>query len=300
MNLATPAVAPADSPFDFGREEPFARWSEAKLEAYPAALGELVVEVGDPRRLTAAEYAAIAARLRRANMALYVGPADPDRAIPIELARRFGAVRLDRNWLSDPDGLTSLTVVAGGARSGYIPYTDRAIQWHTDGYYNAADRQIRALLLHCVAPAASGGENRLLDHEIAYLLLRREDPDYIRVLSAPDALTIPPGTEAGGAARPARTGPVFRVDPATGTLHMRYTARRHNAVWKDDPATQAAARRLREILDDPATGVLRGRLEPGMGLISNNVLHDRAAFEDGPEGVRLLYRARFYDRLQTP
>ncbi len=94
-----------------------------------------------------------------------------------------------------------------------------------------------------------------------------------------------------------RTGPVFRVDPVDGTLHMRHTARRRNAVWKDDPPVRAAARRLHAILEGSEAGVLRGLLQAGMGLISNNVLHDRAAFEDDPESPRLLYRARFYDRL---
>ncbi len=299
MSLPTPTLDPAGSPFHLEDDAAFQCWSDTKLARYPADLGELVVEVKDPRRLTAAEHAAMLGRLRRANMVLYAGPADADRAIPLALGRQFGATRLDHNWLSDPDGLTSLTVAVDGPRAGYIPYTDRAIQWHTDGYYNAADRQIHALLLHCVEPAAHGGENRLLDHEIAYLLLRRENPDYIRVLMAPDALTIPPGIEAGGVARPERTGPVFRVDPAGGTLHMRYTARRRNAVWKDDPLTRAAAQRLLAILEGPEAGVLRGLLQAGMGLISNNVLHDRAAFEDDPESPRLLYRARFYERLDT-
>ena len=297
MSLSTPTPDPAGSPFHLEDDAAFQRWSDAKLARYPANLGELVVEVKDPRRLTAAEHAAMLDRLRRTNMVLYAGPADADRAIPLALGRQFGVTRLDHNWLSDPDGLSSLTVAADGPRAGYIPYTDRAIQWHTDGYYNAADRQIHALLLHCVEPAAHGGENRLLDHEIAYLLLRRENPDYIRVLMAPDALTIPPGIEAGGVARPERTGPVFRVDPVGGTLHMRYTARRRNAVWKDDPPTRAAAQRLLAILEGPEAGVLRGLLQAGMGLISNNVLHDRAAFEDDPESPRLLYRVRFYDRL---
>ena len=297
MSLVTPTADPARSPFRLDDDAAFRCWSDAKLARYPADLGELVVEVKDPRRLTRSEHAAMLDRLRRTNMVLYAGPADADRAIPLALGRQFGVTRLDRNWLSDPDGLSTLAAAADGRRAGYIPYTDRAIRWHTDGYYNAADRQIHALLLHCVEPAAQGGENRLLDHEIAYLLLRRENPDYIRALMAPDALTIPPGTEAGGLARPERTGPVFRVDPASGTLHMRHTARRHNAVWKDDPPVRAAARRLHAILEGSEAGVLRGLLQAGMGLISNNVLHDRAAFEDDPESPRLLYRARFYDRL---
>jgi len=36
---------------------------------------------------------------------------------------------------------------------------------------------------------------------------------------------------------------------------------------------------------------------PGMGLISNNVLNDRAAFTDDATLQRHYYRARDFDRL---
>jgi hypothetical protein len=39
------------------------------------------------------------------------------------------------------------------------------------------------------------------------------------------------------------------------------------------------------------------RLQPGMGLVGHNVLHDRSAFVDDPARPRLLYRARFLDRV---
>jgi hypothetical protein len=34
-----------------------------------------------------------------------------------------------------------------------------------------------------------------------------------------------------------------------------------------------------------------------MGVLCNNVLHDRSAFVDAPDIQRLLYRARYYDRI---
>ena len=51
--------------------------------------------------------------------------------------------------------------------------------------YNTATKQIHALNLHVVQQAATGGENALMDHEIAYILLRDKNPDYIRALWAP-------------------------------------------------------------------------------------------------------------------
>ena len=52
-------------------------------------------------------------------------------------------------------------------------------------------------------------------------------------------------------------------------------------------------------LDEGLPYIYRGTLQPGWGLISNNVLHDRSAFEDDPDPAhkRLLYRARYYDRI---
>jgi hypothetical protein len=34
-----------------------------------------------------------------------------------------------------------------------------------------------------------------------------------------------------------------------------------------------------------------------MGLVCNNVLHDRAGFTDRGDARRLLYRARYHDRV---
>jgi hypothetical protein len=36
-----------------------------------------------------------------------------------------------------------------------------------------------------------------------------------------------------------------------------------------------------------------------MGLLCNNVLHDRAAFDDDAAAPRLLYRARYHERIAS-
>jgi len=285
--------------FDLDNATAYAAWREAKLAAHPRRLEDLQVEVADPRRLTSAEREALLARCGVANMALYASAtgSDPDKDIPRLLGRQIGLVNLDANRLADDDGISPLAVAPAGTRTEFIPYTDRGIKWHTDGYYNTLDRQVRGLLLHCVQSAESGGENRLMDHEIAYILLRDENPDYIRALMAPDAMTIPPRLEDGEVARAAQPGPVFSVYP-DGQLHMRYTARTVSIEWHDDPATKGAVAALERLLaDDASPWVFRGRLEPGMGLVCNNVLHDRAAFADSEAHKRLLYRARYFDRV---
>jgi alpha-ketoglutarate-dependent taurine dioxygenase len=285
-------------PFDLGARAAYAAWRADKLRNHPAAVADLVVPVRDPRALTATERAALIERIGRANMALYesaLGEADKD--LPRLVGRQLGLTHLDRNWLADDDGISSVTVRTEGARGDYIPYTNRPIRWHTDGYYNPPDRRIRAMLLHCVASAASGGENALLDHEIAYLRLRDADPRFAAALTLPDAMTIPARRDDDGVVRPAQTGPVFSVDSHDGTLHMRYTARTRSIEWKDDLAVRAAVAFLERLLAAPSPHVFRVTLRPGMGIVCNNVLHDRSGFVDDPARPRLLYRARFHERI---
>lgn len=293
------ASAGDGNPFDLDDDRAWQAWRSRKLAAHPARVEDLVVEVRDPRRLSASEQAALFDRCRRANMALYASRcgADPDKDIPRLLGRQFGLEHLDCNLLADDDGITPLAVAESGDRKAFIPYTNRPIRWHTDGYYNSPDRNIRAMVLHCVTPAASGGDNALLDHEMAYLLLRDANPDFIRALSAPDAMSIPPRVDEDGVARPEQAGPVFSVDPATGALHMRYTHRTQSIAWKADAETLAAVDALKTLLASDSPWVFHGRLESGMGLLCNNVLHDRSAFTETPSQRRLLYRARYYDRI---
>jgi hypothetical protein len=288
-----------DSPFALENEEIYNRWRDQKLKDYPVSLGDLLVEINDPRKLTDSEFEALQSRCRKANMALYASKTetDPDPQIPLSMGRRFGLESINKNWLADETGLTSLTVVDKGIRQQYIPYTNRAINWHTDGYYNQAKKQIHALNLHVVQQAASGGENALMDHEIAYILLRDKNPDYIRALMAENTMTIPPRIdEAGTVARKEEPGPVFSIMPS-GDLHMRYTIRVNNVVWTKDPVAEEALAYLTEILNSDSPYLYRGRLESGMGLVSNNVLHDRAAFTDDEQHKRHYYRARYFDRL---
>ncbi len=277
----------------------YSRWRERKLAAYPRRAEDLIVEVRDPRNLSEAE----AGELRRlcgiANMAIYSSPLAgvADKEIPRRLGERLGLARLHANPLADEDGVSSLEAAPEKSAAGYIPYSNRRLLWHTDGYYNAPAHRIRAFILHCVRPAAKGGENRLLDHEIAYLLLRDADPDYVKALSAPDAMTIPANDAQGMPFRPAQTGPVFAE--VEGALHMRYTARTRSIEWRNDEATREAVRALGRILEAHSPYVFAVKLAAGQGLVCNNVLHDRSAFTDAsaPAPGRLVYRARYADRV---
>ena len=293
----------ANSPFDLANETDYCVWRDARLAAYPRSIDELIVPLANPRQLTPDEFGALASRCARANMAIYSAPHLPaaDKSLPHQLARQLGLSRLEGNYLADEDGLSSITPAddAGRGRSEFIPYTHKPINWHTDGYYNTPDRRILGMTLHCAQDAETGGENALLDHEIAYIQLRDIRPEYVAALMQPDAMTIPARMDDDNIARAEQSGPVFSVDPEQGFLYMRYTARTRSIVWKNDATTLAAVKTLADILAS-SEYMLSARLAPGMGLICNNVLHTRSAFSDSPERRRLLYRGRYYDRLAFP
>ena len=287
------------TPFFLHDQDSYQRWRDHKLANAITRTEELIVEINDPYAPTPAEREALLARCRRSNMVIYASPRhEDDEQMVRALGRQFGLESLDANWLADDQGITRITVCANdGQRQSYIPYTNHAIKWHTDGYYNTPPRMIRAMVLHCVHSAGEGGDNRLMDHEMAYLLLREANPDYIHALMQPDAMTIPERTDEHGVARAAQAGPVFIIDPYTHDLNMRYTARTRSIVWHDDPLTRAAVKALEELLASDSPHIHHARLESGMGVLCNNVLHDRTAFVDGSDHQRLLYRARYHDRI---
>ena len=288
------------NPFDLDNDSAYHHWLENKMDDYPQDIEDIIVEVNDPKKLSTAEFKVIRDLVKKTNMAIYAGNTgdDPDKDIPAGVARQFGLTSPDDNMGAD-DGVTALRVVGDEWRGEYIPYSNKPIHWHTDGYYNTPDRQINSLLLHCVSPAASGGENALLDHEIAYIRLRQASPDYIHALMQPDVMMIPANiNKEGEVIRPDRYGPVFSI-LEDGNLHMRYTARTRSIQWKQDPMVLKAVALLHDYLHTDSPYIYQGTLQSGQGLISNNVLHDRSGFEEDDAHKRLLYRMRYYQRVDN-
>jgi len=288
-------VTQSQSPFLLENQELYQQWREAKLLRHPQSIADIIVEVADPKQLTKAEFEAMDDALDRTNMVIYVSPCkEEDKEIPKRLGEQFGLKRLNSNFMADADGITELRINPEGEHPKYIPYTNRPINWHTDGYYNS--EQIHGLLVHCVRSAAEGGDSELMDHEMAYLLLRDQSEEQLAALMAADAMTIPEGVDSEGNPRGKSIGPVFSVNE-DGSLHMRYTARKRNMEWKDDAITQQAVASLSKILDSDSPYIFKGRLEAGMGLVSRNVLHKRTGFDSAESSERLFYRARYFDSI---
>lgn len=296
--LESDSQSAGSSPFSLRAMAEYETWRTAKLTDYPHSAAALCVAVADAANPSTVEIAALSGILQKTNMALYASDPATTREAVRTFGRHFGLNQLDHNLGADDDGLTAIQVENDGSKTRYIPYTDRPISWHTDGYYNEPARQIRGMVLHCARTAASGGENALMDNDIAYILLRDANPAFIEAFQHPQAMTIPANEDANGAVRPAETGPVFSLNP-DGSLYMRYTARTRNIEWRDDPATRDAVACLSDILASDSPYIFRHRMAPGEGLICNNVLHNRTAFENESEDGegRLLFRGRYLDRI---
>jgi hypothetical protein len=284
-------------------EASYQNWRATKLDRYPEQADDLIVNIGGLNSLQEHEKTSIRGLISRANMAIYdCQDKSAERAAIRQFAAGFGLLRLDHHLCANADGVAELSVASEGQRGDYVPYSNRSLSWHTDGYYNEAGKNVRAVVLHCDQDAAAGGENAVLDPEIAYVRLRDENPAFIDAFSHPECMAIPANTVDGVEIRPAVCGPVFSfngADGANGALHMRYSERKKHIHWRTDDITTAAREWMSELLASNDRTIYRFTLKPGQGLISNNVLHNRSAFEDLPNQNRFLYRARYFDRVES-
>lgn len=278
-------------------------WRADKLAATERVLSEGPIKVGSLAEPTAEERNALMLRCRKVNFAWYSAPiieTDSEKT-SIQLrsfTEKFGLNIAETHRSAGSDGIVALRVTDAPRQAGFIPYSNRRMNWHTDGYYNAPAERISAFVLHCAQQAASGGTNDLLDPELVYIRLRDHDPAFVAAMLHPQAMSIPENVEPDGQIRPVSVGPVFYPDPGTGRMQMRYTARTRSIAWRDDPTTLSAEAWLRDYLDRGDDLVFRVRLEPGQGLLNNNVLHNRTGFENSDTGgTRLIYRVRFSNRV---
>ncbi|MCF3595851.1 TauD/TfdA family dioxygenase [Rhodobacteraceae bacterium LMO-12] len=287
----------------FEDDHSYRAWRATKLTNAENCLSLPPVEVGDLSNPTESEHREIIARCQNNNFALYSSPSFNDDSAQRRALRRFAdafGMRIAETHRSGGDhGIVALRVSDAPSQRDYIPYSTRAMNWHTDGYYNAPENRISGFALHCFAQGADGGTNDILDPEILYIRLRDKNPEWLAALMHPQAMSIPENVEADGAVRRVSNGPVFYPDPDTGRMQMRYTARTRSINWRNDPATLAAEAWLRDTLAQGDPLAVRVRLAPGMGVLNNNVLHNRTPFHNGPDAAqeRVIFRVRFHNRI---
>ena len=286
------------SPFVLENEGAYQAWRLRKLKLREQLVANRVFELDHGHRLPQLVMPQVRLQIRAYNFVLFQSEVEISKAEFLQLNRQFGLFRLDSNLGADVDNVTSLRVVSDSdERAQYIPYTNRALNWHTDGYYNPLGQRINAFALYCVNQAARGGGNFLFDHELMYILIRDQAPDLLAALMDDDLMRIPPNIQNGRVIRAQESGPVFSIQTGSCGLNMRYTSRPRNIVWKSDKRSERALNLVREILMD-SDAVIDLRLQNNQGIVCNNILHGRQAFHDHGEGSnRLIYRARYYDAI---
>ena len=288
-----------NSPYLLENEAAYQAWRSRKLESRRHATPLRVFTLNAQGLLADSQLAAVQQQVEAYNFIFFeASNADFGKPDFITLNRQFGLQDLDINPGADADRVTALRVVSeSDQRAQYIPYTNRAMNWHTDGYYNPQARRINAFSLFCVNQSARGGGNFLFDHEMMYLLIRDQAPELLETLMHDDLMRIPANVQDNQVIRAEETGPVFSLQPMSCALNMRYSSRPHNIVWKNDKCSQRALNLVREILLE-GQALIEIRLQAGQGIVCNNILHGREAFQDDPQHcARLVYRARYYDTI---
>ncbi len=299
----------AGSHWDIAEPAGYGDWRAHKLAAMAQVADSVArVEISDLAMPSDAECAELVRRCAVSNSVFYATSddagdhaRDPERCREqlLSFTQRLGLHIAETHRSAGIDGIVALQQTDGKKQRGYIPYSKKPMNWHTDGYYNSADQKIRGMVLHCVRPAADGGVNEFFDPEIAYLRLRDENPGFIAALMHPRAMTIPENREENGKLRPASIGPVFAVNSETGHLEMRYTARTRSITWRQDAMTQDARDCLSRILGNGDPFMQVTKLQPGEGILCNNSLHNRTGFDPNlaEKSDRLIFRIRFHNRL---
>jgi len=215
--------------------------------------------------------------------------------VPESVSRLLQALSLhngDQGVIRETDQLSLLQDLSGTPKGRFPPYQAKAMNWHTDGYYNDAAETVRCFTLHCVAPAAVGGALLLMDDVSLVYTLYKEDPELVALLSHPKAMTLPHNKDNDGHDRPDRIVPVISRN-TDNSISMRFTTRSQHIQWRCN-ATQAAARHACELINAHPQLHTRITLQRGQGIITRNVLHAREAFVDEPgKPKRQMLRGRF-------
>ncbi len=275
-------------------------WRDEKLANVQTDIENCLIEVNKPTQLSKAEKNQITHLCRVNNFALFHIPSQQDyESSIVGFNQQFNLKAFDQHLYVKSQGLAYITQSDQQDQAEFIPYTDRAIGWHTDGYYNSPKDRIRAFYLFCVNPAQQGGENQWIDPQMAYLLLREENPDITTALTHAKAMSIPAHKVDGQIRRKTSVGPIFFIDEMTNQLYIRYTQRKKNIDFYDSDEIKQAVETLNQLLAGNTQYHFTHTMSANQGLLCNNVLHKRSTYIDQQVTPRLMLRGRYFNRVQS-
>ena len=280
------------SPFD-GLSQAYRQWS-ASLPAINCDRPEFI-QLSPLEPLSHGLRQSLVEKVLNTGLVCYQWTSQPgDHAEAVRhLHQQIGLFTNDQGVLQNSENLSLLRDLGGTRQGRFVPYSNKTLNWHTDGYYNSVENELRCFTLHCISAAADGGELRFLHPHRLLVAQYEHAPDTVAALTHPAAITIPANRDTEGHDRPDRTTPVWFVHD-DGRLGLRYTTRLRNISWRDT-ATRDAMMQLSRLIDRLQAQQLSIRLLPGQGVICSNLLHCRAAFVDSPDQRRQVLRGRYLE-----
>ena len=220
----------------------FKQWALEKEDNIPLNIDDLIVKIHDINHATLAEISNIKDIIKRFNCCIYQSRVGLNaQADLMNFAQSIGMETYDTNNIHNSP-ISLIMSLETKNTLNYIPYTNKKLNWHTDGYYD--EKPIFSWLLHCEEPAYSGGENYLLDHELAireYIIKY----DNLESLSSLDAFTIPGNTHAN---RGETKGYICDNDNEYKKFHMKFSMREKN--MKLNEQSKAAIMRMKKIIKE--------------------------------------------------
>jgi hypothetical protein len=262
----------------------FKQWASEKEDNIPSNINDLKIDLHDINHISLKEISIIKDKIKRFNCCIYKSHVDLlTQADLLNFAKSIGMKTYDDNNIhSNP--VSSIMPLEPEKTVNYIPYTNKQLNWHTDGYYD--EKPIFSWLLHCEEPAFSGGENYLLDHELAIreYILKHDNLDQ---LTRPDSFIIPSNADAG---RNETKGYICDMNNKYKKFHMKFSMRQKNIELNERSKT-AFIRMKKIIKEDCKKYCITYKLSKNEGIVSNNILHGRNSFVDG-KVMRKLYRIR--------
>ena len=262
-------------------------WANKKLEGFSKKIDDLIVEIKNPNSLSKSEKNIMSKTINQHNMVFFqINKETIDLKSSIKaLGAQIGLGDYEIDSKSDSGGLTEIKIHTNiESNTEYIPYTDKKLNWHTDGYYNNDKNLILSWLLFCKTQSGNGGVNKYMDHEIAYILFN-EHFNNISDLMLSNTYRIPKNELSG---REAVDSPIFSF--INSKLHMKFSMREKNIIWNDK--SKEAANNLKDIIKNAERYHITHKFLEGQGVITNNIIHMRTSFTNLEKKNRLLYRLR--------
>ena len=285
------------SPFALENQTEYISWRDNKLSLYPKDIESLSISF-DFEDIDINQITQLKKIVKDYNFAIYNFSAQVSDEKLQEFCVQLNLMSSVSNLLADQNGISNITdnssLVQKKLNIEYIPYTNKPLNWHTDGYYHPLNSTVKSFLLHCNEPAQEGGENLLLDHEILYIFLRDYNPDFIDVLMQENIMEIPKNKNSKSSS--SSVGPVFYID-SEKFLNMRFTSRQQNIIWRKDDMIKKIKNYISSFILDDSKYIFKLLLKKNQGYLANNILHKREEYLDG-ENKRLLKRLRFSERIR--